>query len=147
MLVPFSQTTGSWRFTSEPSTISNVPSSSSVNLVFISIWETAAIDASASPRKPMVRMVNRSSALRILEVACLSRLIRASVSDIPLPLSIICNSVFPASFKINLTWVESASIEFSISSLTADAGRCTTSPAAIWLAIESGSSWIMSGMK
>src|SRR4051812_10454117 len=44
------------------------------------------------------------------------------------------------------TWMASrrapASIEFSTSSLMTDAGRSTTSPAAIWLARSGGSWWI-----
>ena len=39
------------------------------------------------------------------------------------------------------------STEFSINSLTADAGRCITSPAAIWFATESGSTLIKSAIK
>ena len=65
-----------------------VPSSSSARFVFISTWATAAIEASASPRNPMVLIRNRSSICRILLVAWRSNDMRASVSLIPLPLSI-----------------------------------------------------------
>src|SRR6478609_6262542 len=65
----------------------------------------------------------------------------------PDPLSMICKSVLPASLTISVIEVAPASMAFSMSSFTAEAGRCTTSPAAIWLAIESGRSWIMSGIK
>ena len=131
MLVPLSQATGSCFFTSDPSTTSNVPNSLSANRVFISSCETAAIEARASPRKPMVRSLNKSSAERIFEVACLSKLMRASVSDMPMPLSITWIKLLPASFTINRIFVAPESIEFSINSFTAEAGRCTTSPAAI----------------
>jgi len=46
---------------------------------------------------------------------------------------------------ISLISVAPASTAFSKSSFTADAGRCITSPAAIWLAILSGSNKILSG--
>ena len=85
----------------------------------------------ASPLNPMVRIVNKSSAFLILEVACLSSDILASVSLIPEPLSTTWISVLPASFTISLISVASASIAFSINSLTAEDGLCMTSPAAI----------------
>ena len=45
-----------------------------------------------------------------------------------------------------MIWIEvaPASMEFSTSSFITEAGRCITSPAAIWLATESGSSFMMS---
>ncbi|MNY08357.1 hypothetical protein D3C86_1412070 [compost metagenome] len=48
---------------------------------------------------------------------------------------------------INLIALAPASMEFSINSFTAEAGRCTTSPAAIWLATESGNSCMISDMR
>jgi len=101
--------------------------------------------ANASPRKPMVLMRNRSSMLLILEVACRSKAMRASVSLMPLPLSVTCTSALPASFTNSLISSAPASTAFSSSSFTALAGRCITSPAAIWLAMLSGNSWMMSG--
>ena len=135
MEVPRFTAHGSCSFTSVPSITMRVPASVVDWRVFSSTWVTAAIDASASPRKPIVRIVNRSSILRILEVACRSKLIRASVGLIPLPLSITCISSLPASLIISCISVAPASMAFSNSSLTADAGRWITSPAAIWLAI------------
>jgi len=80
----------------------------------------------------------------IFEVACLSKQILASLSLMPLPLSITCKSDFPASLMISLISVAPASTAFSNSSLTALAGLWITSPAAIWLAILSGSKLMMS---
>ena len=108
-----------------------VPSSSSLGLVSISTLAMAAIEAKASPLKPIELMLNRSLASRILEVACLSKLIRASVAVIPLPLSSTCMSVLPASFMMSLISLALASRAFSISSFTTEAGRWITSPAAI----------------
>ncbi len=121
-----------------------VPNCSPVCRVFNSTWAIAAILASASPLKPIVRILNRSSAERILEVACFSKHIRASVSLIPQPLSITCTRLLPACFTISFICVAPESIEFSSSSFTALAGRCITSPAAIWLAMLSGNKRIIS---
>jgi hypothetical protein len=89
-------------------------------------------------------MAKRSLAEVILEVACLSKASRASVSDIPDPSSITCIRVFPESFIITAIFSAPASTEFSTSSFTTEAGLCITSPAAIWLATESGKSFIIS---
>ena len=100
-----------------------VPNSSCSCLVFNSTCAIAAMEAKASPRKPLVFKANKSSALRIFDVACLSKHKRASVTFIPEPLSITCTSVLPASLTINLISVAFASIAFSINSLTTEAGR------------------------
>ena len=102
--------------------------------------------ASASPRKPLVVMALRSSAWRILLVACRSKLMRASVALMPLPSSVTCIKVRPASFTTSVIWVAPASTLFSNSSFTTLAGRWTTSPAAIWLATWSGNRRMMSDM-
>ena len=115
----------------EPSMTMRVPSSSLCGLVSISTLAIAAIEASASPRNPMELMLNRSFASLILDVACRSKLIRASVAVIPLPLSSTCMRVFPASLMISLISWAPASSEFSMSSFTTEAGRWITSPAAI----------------
>ena len=49
---------------------------------------TAAMDASASPRKPSVWMLNKSSVRRILLVAWRSNAMRMSSLRMPLPLSV-----------------------------------------------------------
>ena len=138
MLVPTGAAQGSCFKTALFSTSIKVPSSSSALRVFSSTCATAAILASASPRKPMVLIRKRSSIWRILLVAWRSNAIRASVSLIPFPLSITCIRFLPASVTINFISVASASIAFSSNSFTALAGRWITSPAAIWFAILSG---------
>ncbi len=62
----------------------------------------------------------------------------------PHPSSITCTRLFPPSRTTTLTDRAPASTAFSINSLTIDAGRCTTSPAAIWLATWSGNIFIRS---
>ena len=122
----------------------HVPNSSSARRVVNSTCATATMEARASPRKPIVVKANRSSALAIFDVACLSKARRASVSDMPLPLSMTWTRVRPPSVTTTCTLVAPASIAFSTSSFTTDAGRCTTSPAAIWFATESGNKCITS---
>ena len=142
--VPAGQTVGCWLTMCEPSITTCVPSSLSCCRVRSSTWAMAAMEASASPRKPMVWMAKRSSARCILLVACRSKQRRASLSLMPLPLSMTCINVRPASFTTRSIWVAPASIEFSSNSFTAPAGRSTTSPAAIWLATLSGNMLIIS---
>jgi hypothetical protein len=60
----------------------------------------------------------------------------------PLPLSVRRISVLPPSRISTLTSVAPASMELSISSLTTDAGRSTTSPAAILAATLGSNTWI-----
>ena len=121
-----------------------MPTSSPSRRVLSVTCATAAIEASASPRNPMVWRRKRSPAWRIFDVAWRSNARRASVSDMPLPLSTTCRLVRPESTLTTLTAVAPASMEFSTSSLTTLAGRWMTSPAAIWLATESGNSCIIS---
>ena len=128
----------------EPSMQSRTPSSWSAVRVVRRTCATAAMEASASPRKPMVWSLKRSSACRILDVAWRSKAMRASVSLIPLPSSMTWMDVRPASCTSTSMVDAPASTAFSISSLMTDAGRCTTSPAAIWLATESGRRCMMS---
>ncbi len=100
--------------------------------------ETAAIEGSASPRKPSVVNRNRSASVSILLVACRSTERKASSLDMPLPLSWIRISFLPPdSTSIRISSAP-ASREFSTSSLTTEAGRSTTSPAAILLQRSSG---------
>ena len=143
-LLPFGQETASCPSTLEPDIVNIVPNSSPSIRVRSSTWATAAIEAKASPRNPMVCKANKSAASRILEVAWRSKDKRASVSDIPFPSSITWMEVFPASTTNTSTCWAPASIAFSTNSLITDAGRWITSPAAIWLATESGSKRIIS---
>ena len=122
-LEPFCMATGSCTFTRLFSISMYIPVSSSSLFVFISTCATAAILARASPRNPMVFIRNKSSIFLILEVACLSKAILASVSLIPFPLSITCIKALPASLIISFISVAPASTAFSSSSFTALAGR------------------------
>lgn len=75
---------------------------------------------------------------------CRSKASRASVALIPQPLSTTWMSERPASFMMTVISEAPASTAFSTSSFTTEAGRCMTSPAAIWFATLSGRSLIMS---
>ena len=143
-LLPTGQTQGSCPMNLLPAIESDVPISSFSWRVFSSIWATAAIEAKASPRNPIVVKAKRSSAFRILDVAWRSKERRASVSDIPFPSSITCIDVRPASTIRTFIVFAPASTAFSTNSFTTEAGRCITSPAAIWFATLSGKSCIIS---
>ena len=104
--------------------------SSSVREVRVSL-ETDAAEASASPRKPMVVMAARSSAVLIFEVAWRTSASGSSSRGMPEPLSRTRMSFAPPWTMSTSILVAPASREFSTSSLTTDAGRSTTSPAAI----------------
>ena len=143
-MVPSPHRSGSWLISREPSIFILVPISSPFCLVRSSTCATAAILAKASPRNPMVRRAKRSVAECIFDVAWRSNERRASVSLMPLPLSITCKEVFPASVTMSSIDVAPASRLFSSSSLTMEAGRWMTSPAAIWLATLSGKRWMIS---
>ena len=122
MLVPMDAAIFSCFFTSLPSIKIRVPRESSSRLVFNSTCATEAILAKASPLKPMVFILKISSLLDILEVACRSQHIRASVGLMPMPLSITCTKALPASRKINLISVLWASMALSSNSFTTLAG-------------------------
>jgi hypothetical protein len=93
--------------------------------------DTDDIAASASPLKPRVIMLSRSAAFDILLVAWRFSATGRSSRAIPHPLSVTRIKVIPPCFISTIISLAPASIEFSTSSLTADAGRSTTSPAAI----------------
>ncbi len=114
---------------------------SAVRLV-IDISATDAIDASASPRKPSVATASSSSSERILLVAWRISASASSSGGIPQPSSVIEMRLTPPSSSTMRSVVAPASIAFSSNSLTTDAGRSTTSPAAIWLISWSGRGWI-----
>ncbi len=144
MLEPGIIASGSCDSTLLPFIQSLVPIVSSRRMVRNSTCDTAAIDASASPLNPIVESANRSDAELILDVEWRSKARRASVSLIPHPLSMTWMRVRPASLSTTFIWSAPASTEFSTSSFTTEAGRCITSPAAIWLATESGRSFMTS---
>src|SRR5438270_8269176 len=100
------------------------------------------MEGSASPRNPRVSICSRSSAALILEVACRSKASRASSRTMPQPLSTTWMSFLPPPSIWTLMRVAPASREFSSSSFRTEAGRSTTSPAAILLATCSESTWI-----
>ena len=71
---------------------------------------------------------------------------RTSMGDMPQPSSTIWIRSLPPSRKLTFTEVAPASMAFSIISFTTEAGRLTTSPAAIWLATTSGNNLILSAI-
>ena len=93
---------------------------------------TEAIEGSASPRKPRVRMSLRSSS-GSLEVQWRSTASAISSRVMPTPSSTTERKLRPPSFRTTAMRWAPASIAFSTSSLTALAGRSTTSPAAMRL--------------
>ncbi len=99
---------------------------------------TEAMLASASPRKPSERTCSRSSSEAILLVACRANAIGRSPLSMPAPLSATRICLIPPSASVTPISVAPASRLFSSSSLRTDAGRSTTSPAAIWLMSVSG---------
>ena len=142
ILVPLGQLLGSKVSTSPPWAIKRVPCAPLLVAVSIVKRETEAMDGSASPRKPNVRIRKRSACFLILLVACRRKAKETSSCSIPSPLSMTWMLLSPASSISTIIWVAPASIEFSINSLTTLLGRSITSPAAIWLARFSGSSII-----
>ena len=96
---------------------------------------TCEIDASASPRKPNVSIFSRSSYSASLDVAKRSHTRAKSSRRTPWPLSWICSSLRPPPLASTEIEVAPASSEFSSISLSADAGRWMTSPAAMRLTV------------
>ena len=109
------------------------PSSLAFVLDIISTCATDAMLARASPLNPSVPMLSKSSTFLILLVACGIKASLISSFSIPEPLSKIEIDFIPPS-SISITILSApASMLFSISSLTTDAGFSTTSPADILL--------------
>ncbi len=104
------------------------------------ISDTEAMAASASPRKPIVATVSKSCRLVILLVAWRRRAIASSAWAMPLPSSSTAIKRTPPADRRTVTWRAPASSALSTSSRTTEAGRSTTSPAAIWLISSSGRS-------
>ena len=100
---------------------------------------TEAMLASASPRKPNVAMRSKSAVASILLVAKRLTAKRKSSASMPQPSSRTTMRFTPPPSMETVMAPASASRLFSKSSFTMDAGRSTTSPAAIWLATNSGS--------
>src|SRR5437879_745911 len=90
------------------------------------------MDGSASPRKPSVVMASRSPTPAILLVACRASAIGSSSDAMPQPSSRTRTRPTPPRSTSMSMRVAPASSAFSTSSLTTEAGRSITSPAAIW---------------
>ncbi len=100
--------------------------------------ETLAIDGSASPRKP--KLVTWSIASSgSFEVACRSSASRISSGAHAAAVVGNLDQLEPARGEPHRDWFAPASSAFSISSLSALAGRSTTSPAAMRLMSSGGS--------
>ena len=95
--------------------------------------DTDAMLASASPRNPIVLTLCRSAIDASLLVACRPRASASSSAGMPPPSSRTRIRSMPPRSSSTSMRVAPASRLFSTSSLTIDAGRSTTSPAAIWL--------------
>ena len=121
------------RFISPPETSSSVPEREPRGQVVSTIFATDAMEERASPRKPIVRILKRSSSRCSLLVACRSNARKASSLSMPVPLSDTLIRRFPP-LRISMeSSLLPASIAFSINSFTTDAGLSMTSPAAILL--------------
>ena len=130
-VVPSGTPTSSKLFSSPPSITYLIPVRSPFVLVISSTWPTAAILDNASPLKPKDETDTKSSADIILLVEWRRNAIFTSFFSIPHPLSVILIKPIPPSLISTVTAVDFASIAFSKSSFTTDAGRSITSPAAI----------------
>ena len=94
--------------------------------------ETEPIEARASPRKPSVPMWARSETSASLLVACDAKASARSSGPMPQPSSLTRTRSTPPAASSTVSSRAPASSAFSTSSFTTDAGRSTTSPAAIW---------------
>ena len=98
------------------------------------------IAAKASPRKPIVPTDSKSLKFVILLVAWRLRAMASSSGAMPTPSSSTAINRTPPADRRTVICVAPASSALSTSSRTTEAGRSTTSPAAIWLISSSGSS-------
>ena len=131
MVVPWGQPASSRLTTAPPSRDRAAPSSSSAVRVSSSMRDTAEMAARASPRKPRVPMASRSYSVRSLLVAWRRKAVGASSQAMPQPLSVTRIRLMPPCWISTVRVSAPASMAFSMSSFTTDAGRSTTSPAAI----------------
>ena len=107
------------------------PVTSSAVFVIISTCATDAILARASPLKPSDEILNRSSTVTSLLVACLRNASFTSSFFIPEPLSVTLRNESPLPFTSTVIAVAPESMEFSTSSFMTELGFSITSPAAI----------------
>ena len=131
MLVPSGAPVGRISCMSPASRDMYVPSIAPRSQVVSSMCDTLDMAASASPRKPSVPMASRPRSSASLLVAWRRKATPASSGDMPQPSSVTRISSAPPLFISTVMFLAPASIAFSTSSLTADAGLSTTSPAAI----------------
>ena len=134
-VVPSGAPTSSRLFSCPPSIWYRQPVRLSPVFVISSTWETAVMLDKASPLNPREETVRRSSADRILLVEWRRNASGSSSRFIPQPLSVMRIKPIPPSRISAVMAVAPASMAFSISSFTTEAGRSTTSPAAIWLMV------------
>ena len=131
-VVPGGCASGAGSLSTPSSADTEVASGASPVLDTTFIRDTEAMLGSASPRKPSVRTDSRSSMRPILLVAWRASASGSSAAAMPAPSSRTrTSSAPPPSTSISIER-EPASRLFSTSSLITDAGRSTTSPAAIW---------------
>src|SRR3954468_12484599 len=117
---------------SPPSQRSVLPWAASRERLEIERRATDAMEARASPRNPMVDTASSSGRLEILLVAWRASASGRALREIPAPSSSTCTRRTPPSSRVTAILVAPASRLFSSSSFSTDAGRSTTSPAAIW---------------
>ncbi len=138
MLVPEASAAGSAVETSAPVAVTVQACLSPSRRLVSATRATEVMLASASPRKPRLATRSRSSSEAILLVAWRASARRNCSRAMPPPSSTTLISLVPPP----ASWTEiapaPASRLFSRSSFRADAGRSTTSPAAIWLIRSSG---------
>ena len=108
-----------------------VPDAAPRRRVVSVMCDTALIAASASPRKPIVPMASSPCSSCSLLVAWRKNAMPASSGAMPQPSSVTRRYVAPPPRSSTVTVRAPASNAFSTSSLTTEAGRSTTSPAAI----------------
>jgi hypothetical protein len=115
----------------EPRTRSRAPASASRWREASTTSATAAMLASASPRKPRLPTRSRSPTPPIFEVAWRATARGSSAAAMPSPSSLTRIRTSPPSSTSTSIRAAPASTAFSQSSFTTDAGRSTTSPAAM----------------
>ena len=130
-MVPSGQPVLSCSSTSPPLILKLLPIGLFASFVSTSTLATAATEARASPRKPKVKILSRSSAVFTLLVAWRRKAVGISSWAIPQPLSVTRIKLLPPSLISTVIWLAPASIAFSTSSFITEAGRSITSPAAI----------------
>ena len=145
MVVPRGQPASSTGPGTPPSREREAPRGLSWVRVITSTRETAEMAARASPRKPRVPMASRSYSVRSLLVAWRRKAVFSSEAGMPQPSSVTRRKVIPPWAISTVTAEAPASMAFSMSSLATEAGRSTTSPAAIRSATW-GSNTCMLGM-